>query len=90
MSTVATLEIHTSHSLLDLTRPEPRVQWFQLGVVHVFVDVRHRVQHGAVPVVAVGVVRIGGRGAGLWGRVVALVVPRLILDTTEHVLHSLK
>lgn len=52
-------------------------------------DVRHRVQHGTVPVVAVGVVGVGGWCAGFWGGVVALVVPGLVLDTTEHVLHPL-
>lgn len=52
-------------------------------------DIRHRVQHGAIPAEAVCVVGVGGWGAGFWGRVVALVVPRLILGTTEHVLHPL-
>lgn len=41
------------------------------------------------PAEAVRAVGVGGRGAGFWGGVVALVVPRFVLGTTEHVLHPL-
>ena len=83
-------EIHNSHSLLNTTGPEPRIQGLHFQAVSVFVvDVIHWVQHEPVPSVTVGVVGVCRGSAGFRRRVVTLIISGFLLATTEHILHPL-